>query len=71
MTLNAEIKLLQSKLDQLVNQIKDMAEHLNDKTPVPYSKVGFDRYLGNADVVFDGNSGLFKTYAVYKDEPED
>ena len=71
MTINQEIELLKSKIQELSNKIIEMAQNDINKTPVPYSKVGFDRYLGNQDVIFDADSGQFKTYAIYKDEPED
>lgn len=71
MTLNQEITLLKKKLQQLADKIIELQQNNADKTPTPYSKVGFDRYLGNKDVVFDGLTGLWKSYAVYKDEEEE
>ena len=71
MTLGQEVALLKHQIETLKLKILDMAKNLEDKDKKPYSKVGLDRLQGNKDTVFDGKTGIWKTYSVYKDEPEE
>ena len=70
-TLGAEIAWLKAEIIRLKNQITDMAGKLEKNINKPYTKTGINRLLGNKDMVFDGTHDIWKTYAVYKDEPED
>jgi len=70
MTLNQEVALLKRQIQELTQKILDMSKNLEDKNK-PYSKVGLDRLLSNMDLVFDGETGIWKSYAIYKDDEEE
>ena len=68
MTLNEQIILLKKQIEELTIKILDLSKNTEEKLNKPYSKVKKQLQLGNRDLVFDGNTGLWKTYAVYKDD---
>ena len=68
--LGSRIIRMSKQINELMAKVKELTEQLEEKNKAPYSKVSLDRHSGNKDEVFDGISGLWKTYAVYKDEEE-
>ena len=69
MTLNQEVALLKRQIQELTQKILDMSKNLEDKNK-PYSKVGIDRLLSNLDLVYDGEDGIWKSYAIYKGDED-
>ena len=59
---------LTRKYNQLMNDNKELKKQLDAKKAQPYSKVKKQPKIGNLDLVYDGNTGLWHTYAVYKDD---
>ena len=68
MTLGEKIILLEKKIMELTQKIKDLTKNTEEKTNKPYSKTKKQLQPGNTDLVFDGKTGTWKTYAVYKDD---
>jgi len=65
MTLNQEVNLLKKQIELLKQQILDISKNNEEKTK-PYSKIGLDRLMRNQNIVYDGNDGYWKPYAIYK-----
>ncbi len=61
---------MSKKINALERKVKDLTAQLEGKAPNPHSKVKKQPKFGNQDLVFDGNDGIWKTYAVYKDDEE-
>ena len=70
MTLGQEIVLLKKQVQELKSKLEDLVKNTEEKLNKPYSKVGINRLMSNFDRVFDGITGIWKNYAVYKDEEE-
>lgn len=70
MTLNEKITWLKEQLKILNNKLLDLSKNTEEKLNKPYSKVKKQLQLGNQDLVFDGNEGIWKNYAIYKDDEE-
>lgn len=71
MTLNEEVAKLKRQIEQLTNKIKDLSKNTEEKLNKPYSKVGINRLMSNKDLVFNGKTGIWQTYAIYKDDEEE
>ena len=69
--LGSRVIRMSNQINILIRQVKDLQKQLDEKNKKPFSKVSLDRFEGNKDIVFDGISGLYKNYAVYKDEEEE
>ena len=65
------LKRFENTLNNLTSKLKDFSENTESKPAQPYSKIKNQPKFGNLDLVFDGNVGIWKTYAVYKDEPSE
>lgn len=69
-SLNQRIQKLENRIKELEAIIFDMTKNSEEKQNKPYSKIKRQSILGNMDLVYDGDTDLWKTYAVYKDDEE-
>ena len=61
---------LTEKYNKLMVKYQELSKNTESKRTTPYSKVKHQLKLENLDLVFDGNTGIWKTYAIYKDDEE-
>jgi len=71
MTLNDRIKKLEDEIKYLREQLDYIFDNIEEGKNKPFTKTGKQNKFGNQDSVFDGKSGKWKTYAVYKDDEEE
>ena len=69
--LGSRIIRMSKQINELTLKVRELTKQLEEKPSPPVSIVGLDRNEGNKDIVYDTETGLWKTYAVYKDEPEE
>ena len=71
MTLNQRIKRLETLLAEIISKLDSISKNVEEKSTPPYSKVKKQLRFENLPVVFDGEDGLWKPYAIYKDDEEE
>jgi len=62
---------MSARIKDLYQANADLKKQLEDKKTLPYSKVKKQPKFGNLNLVYDGNDGIWKTYAIYKDDEEE
>ena len=70
-TLNQRIRQLEILIAHLQSQVAELSHNADDTKINPHSIVGKDLRFENLDLVFDAETGFWKTYAVYKNDEED
>ena len=67
-SLNDRIEKLEEEIKRLKNELKIQSKNTEDRLNKPYSKIKTQTKFGNLDLVYDGKTGIWKTYAIYKDD---
>ena len=63
-------KEIKKQLEENKRLIEELSKNSEDKKNKPHSKVKGQSKLGNMDMVYDAETGLWKSYSVYKDDEE-
>jgi len=66
----SRITWMSKMINRLVIENRELKKQLDEKKTLPYSKVKKQPKFGNLDLVYDGNDGIWKTYAIYRDDED-
>jgi len=67
-SLLSRINWMSKMINRLVLENRELKKQLDDKKTQPYSKVKMQPKFGNLDLIYDDNDGIWKTYAIFKDD---
>ena len=68
--LMSRIIWMSEKIKELFRENKELKAKLGKTSLPPYSKVKKQPKFNNMDLVFDGTTGIWHSYAIFKDDEE-